>query len=175
MKAQTKPSTGSLVSVTNQGEVCIFDPTANEKSGLDALEKRTQDDAFFTQSVNVSGRPLPIVHGLENGFGIDSSLFIQIKMPEDAARFTINLNSGRAVPEADIALHFNPRLDQNKVVLNDRKDGQWGVEDIKPLIIMQDDSAIKVFNQGHTIQILLESDASYIKVRINCLTFKFMN
>ena len=44
MKTQSRPSTGSLVSVTSKGEVCIFDSTAMEKSGLDALEKRTQDD-----------------------------------------------------------------------------------------------------------------------------------
>ena len=38
---------------------------------------------------------------------------------------------------ADIALHFNPRLDQNKVVFNDRKGGQWGQEEPQPLILMQ--------------------------------------
>ena len=48
MKTQSRPSTGSLVSVTSKGEVCIFDSTAMEKSGLDALEKRTQDDGVCT-------------------------------------------------------------------------------------------------------------------------------
>ena len=38
---------------------------------------------------------------------------------------------------ADIALHFNPRLDQNKVVFNDRRGGQWGQEEPQPLILMQ--------------------------------------
>ena len=90
--------------MTNKGEVCLFDSTAMEKSGLDALEKRTQDDGVFTQSINVSGRPLPIVHSLENGFGVESSLFIQVKMmqSEDSVRFALNLHAGRVVPEADI-------------------------------------------------------------------------
>ena len=47
---------------------------------------------------------------------------MQIKMQEDAARFSINLHSGRAIPEADIGLHFNPRLDQNKVNLRNFMD-----------------------------------------------------
>ena len=72
---------------------------------------------------------------------------------------------GRAVSEADIALHFNPRLDQNKVVLNDRKGGQWGQEEYQPLIVMQDDSsAVKVFNPGLTTQILIKCEASHFQV-----------
>ena len=53
MKTQSRPSTGSLISVTSKGEVCIFDSTAMEKSGLDALEKRTQDDGVCTLFVMV--------------------------------------------------------------------------------------------------------------------------
>lgn len=167
MATQSRPSTGSLISVTNKGEVTIFDPLAMERSGLDALEKRTQDDSIFSQAINVTGRPLPIVHSLENGFGVDSSLFIQVKLHEDAARFALNLQTGRAVPEADIVLHVNPRLDQNKVILNDRKAATWGVEETQPLIIMHDDSsATKVFNPGHSVQIVIKSELSHLKVRI---------
>ena len=136
MATQSTPFPGSLISVTNKGEVCIFDPTASERSGLDAIEKRTQEDCHFTQSVLVTSRPLPIIHSLENGFSADSSLFCQVKMQEDGARFSLNLEAGRAVPEADIALHFNPRLDQNKVVLNDRKAGQWGQEEFQAEFIV---------------------------------------
>ena len=172
LKTQSRPSTGSLISITSKGEVCVFDTTAMEKSGLDALEKRTQDDGVFAQSINVSGRPLPIVHSLENGFGVDSSLFVQVKMQqsEDAVRFALNLHSGRAVPEADIAFHFNPRLDQNKVALNDRKDGNWGTEVVQPLIVMQQDgSGLKVFNPGLTAQILIECEAAHLKVCNFCM------
>ena len=69
---------------------------------------------------------------------------------EEALRFALNLHAGRVVPEADIAFHFNPRLDQNKVVINDRKDGNWGNEEFQPLILMQDESAVKIFNPGLT-------------------------
>ena len=164
MATQSKPSAGSLITVTNKGEVTIFDPLAMERSGLDASEKRTQDDSIFSQAINVTSRPLPIVHSLENGFGVDSSLFLQVKLHEDAARFALNLQTGRAVPEADIALHFNPRLDQNKVVLNDRKAGTWGVEETQPLIIMQGSSASKVFHPGHSVQIVIKSESSHLNV-----------
>ena len=120
---------------------------------------------MFSQSINVSSRPMPIVHSLENGLGPDSSLFIQVKMQEDAARFTLNLHCGRAVPEADIAFHFNPRLDQNKVVFNDRKDGNWGQEEFQALVVMQQDSAVRVFHPGQVVQILIESEAVHLKVR----------
>ena len=97
LSTQTRPYPGSLLSLTSKGEICIFDPTATERSGLDATEKRTQNDWVFTQSINVGARPLPIVHSLENGFSVDSSLFIQVKLDEDAARLGLNLASGRCV------------------------------------------------------------------------------
>ena len=75
MKTQSRPCPGSLVSVTSKGEVCLFDPMAMEKSGLDTSS--LQNDSSFIQSINVAARPLPIVHLLENGFGLDSSLFVQ--------------------------------------------------------------------------------------------------
>ena len=88
-----------------------------------------------------------------------------VKLHEDASRFALNFCTGRATNEADVAFHFNPRLDQNKVALNDKKDGNWGMEDAQPLIVMQEDSsAVKVFNPGHTTQILIESEASHLKV-----------
>ena len=69
--------------------------------------------------------------------------------------------------EADVALHFNPRLDDNKVVLNDRRSGEWGLEEYQPIIVMQEDgaSAVKAFNQGHSVQVLLKSEQSFIQVR----------
>ena len=94
-----------------------------------------------------------------------SLLIYQIIFQEDGARFSLNLQTGRAVPETDIALHFNVRHDQNKVVLNDRKAGQWGQEEYQPLIVMQDDSsAVKVFNPGLTTQILIKCELSHFKV-----------
>ena len=163
---QSRPSAGSLFSVTSKGEVCVFDPRAEELAGSDAVEKKPQNDLNYSQAIPVAGRPLPIVCPLDNGFGEGSSLYFQIKMKDDATRFSINLQTGKASSEADIALHFNPRLDQNKVVMNDRQANTWGNEEMQPLIIMQEDSsALKVFNQGHSTQVLIKCEPGYFQVK----------
>ena len=78
------------------------------------IEKRTQEDCHFTQSVLVSSRTLPIIHSFENGFCTDSSLFCQLKMHEDGARFGLNLQTGRAVPEgAYVVYSFFVKLNVN--------------------------------------------------------------
>ena len=50
------------------------------------------------------------------------------------------------------------------MAINDRKDDNWGTEVVQPLIVMQQDSAVKVFNPGLTAQILIESEAAHLKV-----------
>ena len=78
------------------------------------IEKRTQEDCRFTQSVLVSSRTLPIIHSFENGFCTDSSLFCQLRMHEDGARFGLNLQTGRAVPEgAYVVCSFFVKLNVN--------------------------------------------------------------
>ena len=115
MATQSRPFAGSLVSVTGKGEVCVFDPTASERSGLDAIEKRTQEDCQFTQSVLVTSRPVPIIHSLENGFSADSSLFCQVKMHEDGARFNLNLQTGREGRNENLAFFRLKRVHNSKI------------------------------------------------------------
>ena len=55
--------------------------------------------------------------------------------------------------------------------MNDRKDGNWGTEVMQPLILMQEDSAVKVFNPGLTAQILIESEAAHLKISVNGTQF----
>ncbi|XP_070354917.1 galectin-7-like isoform X2 [Equus asinus] len=38
-------------------------------------------------------------------------------------------NAGREGPEAEYALHFNPRLDKSEVVFNTMEQGRWGREE----------------------------------------------
>uniref|UniRef100_H2YEJ8 Galectin n=1 Tax=Ciona savignyi TaxID=51511 RepID=H2YEJ8_CIOSA len=45
----------------------------------------------------------------------------------NANRFYINLQPHGG---SDIAMHFNPRFDQNKIVLNNREGGVWKNEEI---------------------------------------------
>ena len=61
-----------------------------------------------------------------------------------------------------------------KVVLNHRRNGEWGMEEKQPLIIMiGGDSAVKAFNPGHTVHILIESTLNYFQVYIKMRVFVF--
>ncbi|XP_060042372.1 galectin-7-like [Erinaceus europaeus] len=45
-------------------------------------------------------------------------------------RFEINLATSNC-PDPDLALHFNPRFDENKVVLNTKENGVWCREECR--------------------------------------------
>jgi hypothetical protein len=55
---------------------------------------------------------------------------------------------------------------QNKVVLNDRRSGVWGLEEYLPIIIMNEEGATKAFNQGHTVQVLIKCELGYLQVSL---------
>ena len=51
------------------------------------------------------------------------------------------------------------------MVLNDRKAGNWGLEEFQPIIVMQEDgSAVRAFNQGHSVQILIQCELAFFQV-----------
>ena len=56
--------------------------------------------------------------------------------------------------------------------MNHRRNGEWGVEENQPLIIMiGGDKAVKAFNPGHTVHILIESKMNYFQVIILSCSF----
>ena len=58
------------------------------------------------------------------------------------------------------------------MVLNHRRNGEWGAEENQPLIIMiGGDKAVKAFNPGHTVHILIESKMNYFQVIILFCSF----
>ncbi|XP_046504880.1 galectin-7-like, partial [Equus quagga] len=48
--------------------------------------------------------------------------------PPPTTRFFVNLLCSEG-PEAEYALHFNPRLDKSEVVFNTMEQGRWGREE----------------------------------------------
>ncbi|KAH9509310.1 Galectin-4 [Bulinus truncatus] len=72
----------------------------------------------------------------------------------DAKSFSINLCAGPNF-DHDVALHYNPRFDQNKVVKNDKQGGKWGKEEVDGTLPVGKDQnfefRIKVTQQGFQI------------------------
>ncbi|XP_018327387.1 galectin-6 isoform X2 [Agrilus planipennis] len=59
---------------------------------------------------------------------VGRAICIRGKTLENCTRFSVNLLCGLE-PKSNVALHFNPRLDQNYVVRNSRILGKWGEEE----------------------------------------------
>ena len=61
---------------------------------------------------------------------------------------------GKPSLDADVALHFNPRLEENLTVLNSRRSGVWADEERQPMCVMQEDGkAMQAFRPGHSTQV----------------------
>ncbi|XP_060042457.1 galectin-7-like [Erinaceus europaeus] len=66
-----------------------------------------------------------------DGLQVGTAMKIRGYFPSGTDRSDINLACSTRT-DGDIALHFNPRFDQNKVVLNSRVNGVWGTEEFGP-------------------------------------------
>ncbi len=160
---------GAVFSVTSRGEVVVFDPKAAlaEESASTAVKKM---DGQFSQEISVRGHEPPVIRTLDNGFGAGSLLAMSLTIQGD--RFSINLQIGRPAMDSDVALHFNPRIDDNKTILNSKQNGAWAVEEKQPLCIMKPDGdAFKAFNLGHTVQIVIKSEANFYQVIVNGIPY----
>lgn len=60
-------------------------------------------------------------------------------------------------PEADAALHFNPRLDVTEVVFNSKERGAWGPEERGPGL---------PFQRGQPFEVLIITTEDGFKVRL---------
>ncbi|XP_001496714.2 galectin-7-like [Equus przewalskii] len=73
-------------------------------------------------SVVLHKSPLP------EGVRVGNVMRIRGVVPDNAGRFFVNLLCSEG-PEAEYALHFNPRLDRSEVVFNTMEQGRWGREE----------------------------------------------
>jgi len=86
------------------------------------------------------------------------SIYISGKIDDGSSRFAVNLQCGES-PDDDIALHVNPRWDDDEgsvLVLNSREAGSWGEEVRLPNPIVpgeEMDMHILGMNEGYTILI----------------------
>uniref|UniRef100_A0A9L0SWE1 Galectin n=1 Tax=Equus caballus TaxID=9796 RepID=A0A9L0SWE1_HORSE len=65
---------------------------------------------------------------LPEGVRVGNVMRIRGVVPDNAGRFFVNLLCSEG-PEAEYALHFNPRLDRSEVVFNTMEQGRWGREE----------------------------------------------
>ncbi|XP_063242841.1 tectonin beta-propeller repeat-containing protein isoform X2 [Bacillus rossius redtenbacheri] len=126
--AHGAPSPGATWITTSLGDVFVFDPATLEASQLRG--------ELYAQELDVAGNVTPYLAALHNGFPPGSVLTIEASVPDDAYRFTVNLQCLHAgSPERpdqdarDVALHLNPRFEESVVVRNSLVAGQWGDEE----------------------------------------------
>jgi len=166
----SRPSAGSVFSVSNRGEVFVFDPSAAASSGE---EENSVVGNNYSQELDVFSKPLPLCENLANGFEPGSSLYMELRLMEDCDVFSLNLVLGKVgLPGGDISLHFNPRLSNNQIVLNSFDAGAWGDEEKLPLIVMMDDgSAVRAFKQSNQVQLVVKALQEKYEIFVNGVKF----
>ncbi len=75
--------------------------------------------------------------------------------------------------DADVALHFNPRLDSKAVVLNSRRSGEWMAEERHPTMLVSDggDSAAPAFLPGREAEVVVKAEENHYRVLVNGAQF----
>ncbi|KAK4886927.1 hypothetical protein RN001_003198 [Aquatica leii] len=94
-----------------------------------------------TTSESVLARPeresssskVPFSGDLPNELSLGNVIVVTGFVLPNCIRFSVNLTCGEG-PDADIAFHFNPRLDRNCIVRNCRKRGRWDQEEISSVV-----------------------------------------
>uniref|UniRef100_A0A8C8VIP2 Galectin n=1 Tax=Pelusios castaneus TaxID=367368 RepID=A0A8C8VIP2_9SAUR len=77
-------------------------------------------------SLGPHGTQVPYVGNLPGGLTSKKTVVVKGFVPQNAKSFCINFKTGHS---QDIALHINPRLNEQKVVRNSFLKGQWGSEE----------------------------------------------
>ncbi|XP_037079904.1 tectonin beta-propeller repeat-containing protein-like [Pollicipes pollicipes] len=125
------PSAAALWATSGRGDVLVSDQQLTSVEQELATETRAAL-AGHQLLVDSGGCALPLLRKLERGFTDGCSLVIQYSLPAGSGGFFVNLMTGKHVSGAqgtDVALHFNPRIQQNAVVRNSLLKQVWGREE----------------------------------------------
>ena len=99
--------------------------------------------------------PVPYEAQLQGGIGSGRKLFVS-GVPEKADSFAINLITS----SGDIALHFNPRFKDKKVVRNSKQGGEWQNEEREGGFPFKKDIAFDLLfvNEPYAFQIFVNNE-----------------
>ncbi len=80
-------------------------------------------------------------------------------------RFFVNLQTGRPALDADVALHFNPRLDSQRcVVLNSRRSKEWMAEERHALLVEEGEAMVPAFRPGKEGEVIIKAEDNHYQV-----------
>lgn len=110
----------------------------------------------------MTGIVLPCELPLHRGFLPGSSVTIYGCVHDKADRFIIDLICAKENRASDIALHLNPRLKEEVVVRNSKKDSVWGPEDRR---------GCQPFKAGALFELKITCETNCFRVIVNQQTF----
>lgn len=113
-----------------------------------------EGSAFMTRSPIVNP-VLPVTINIPGGF--TEGKMLSVYGVVTGRSFSINLQRG-SEPFKNVALHFNPRLDDDAIILNDCLRGSWGGEQRHPIDLHEGWAfALEIVNHGHGFEIRVNS------------------
>ncbi|KAF7988805.1 hypothetical protein HCN44_007115 [Aphidius gifuensis] len=166
-----RPGKNSIWTTTSLGDIYVYDPIIDESNQLN-------NDNTYTKELldinNYNNKNIPFECLLQNGFSINSSLNITAYIHDDADRLSFNLvchmstinNKNKNNDTHDVALHFNPRLNENIIVRNTYKNNKWGDEE-------RDDNVL--FKKSTNINIIINCEKNGYRIFINNTEYTYYN
>jgi len=116
------------------------------------------DGDLYLNHVHWGGKyyPVPYESGIANGFPVGKSLLIFGAVEKKGKRFNVNLLRRNG----DIALHFNPRLDEKVVVRNNLEANEWGNEEREGKIPFEKGIGfdLAITNEAYAFQIFVNGE-----------------
>ncbi|VVC87415.1 unnamed protein product [Leptidea sinapis] len=126
-----RPSVSSVWAITSSGDVLNWDPAP--------VQLLAEKSGSFMKEFQVFGKDIQkgYTANLHNNFPPGSTLRITGCLYDEIDRFHINLQGPEVQKHrhrtesevSEVPFHFNMRFDENVVVCNTKKSGQWGVEE----------------------------------------------
>ncbi|KAL0272686.1 UNVERIFIED_CONTAM: hypothetical protein PYX00_005559 [Menopon gallinae] len=122
------------------------------------MEQQCDNSKEYAIELPLPTPSVPFETPLFSGFLPGSSVIIKGCVPAKADRFTIDFKCCNENGRSDIAFHFNPRIIDDIVVRNAKKDGVWGPEDRR---------GCQPFTAGAIFELKIVADRKCFRIYVN--------